>query len=98
MTIRIEAVKENLRAIQPLLRERYKVESIGVFGSYVRNQQREDSDLDLLVEFYEIIDLFTLVELRDFLSTHLGVKVDLALRSALKPHIRDNILDEVVYV
>jgi predicted nucleotidyltransferase len=94
----VEAAKRKLKEILPVLRERFSVKRIGVFGSYVRGEQKKGSDLDVLVEFYETIDLFELVELEDFLSESLGVKVDLALQSALKPRIKDVILGEVVYV
>jgi predicted nucleotidyltransferase len=94
----IEAAKRKLKEILPVLRERFSVKRIGVFGSYVRGEQKKGSDLDVLVELYETVDLFELVELEDFISESLGVKVDLVLQSALKPRIKDRILSEVVYV
>ena len=94
----IEEIKEALRKQKPTLRDRYNVESIGIFGSYVRGEQKKKSDLDVLVEFYRTIDLFTFVELEDFLSEVLGVKVDLVMKSALKPRIKDRILKEAVYL
>jgi predicted nucleotidyltransferase len=51
--------------------------------------QKKKSDLDVLVEFYRTIDLFTFVELEDFLSEVPGVKVDPVMKSALKPRIKD---------
>lgn len=98
MTIDIEVAKRKLAETLPLLRDRFKVESIGVFGSYVKDQQREGSDLDVLVVFSETIDLFTLVELQNFLTDLLQVKVDITLRQTLKSRIRERILQEVVYV
>jgi len=50
------------------------------------------------VEFSEPISLFKYVELEDFLSVEIGVKVDLVMRNALKPRIRDGILREAVYL
>jgi predicted nucleotidyltransferase len=94
----IEAAKRKLKEILLVLRERFSVKRIGVFGSYVRGEQKKGSDLDVLVELYETVDLFELVELEDFISESLGVKVDLVLQSALKPRIKDRILSEVVYV
>ena len=94
----IEEIKEALRKQKPTLRDRYNVESIGIFGSYVRGEQKKKSDLDVLVEFYRTIDLFTFVELEDFLSEVLGVKVDLVMKSTLKPRIKDRILKEAVYL
>ena len=80
------------------LRERFKVKEIGVFGSYVRGMQRSGSDVDVLVEFEEPVGLFDFMDLEDYLSGLLGVKVDLVSRKALKPHIGEHILGEVVYV
>ena len=94
----IEDIKNKLDALKPLLRERFKVKTIGVFGSYVRGEQNKKSDLDILVDFSEPIGLFKFVELEDFLSQELVVKVDLVMRDALKPRIKDSILREAVYV
>ncbi|WXG47226.1 MAG: nucleotidyltransferase family protein [Candidatus Atabeyarchaeum deiterrae] len=96
--MKVESAKKKLRELLPILRERFSIKRIGIFGSYVRGEQRRGSDLDILVDFYETIDLFQLVELEDFLSDELGVKVDLVLRNDLKPRIKDRILGEVVYV
>jgi len=87
-----------IRARLPVLRARYKVKSIGVFGSYVRGDQEETSDLDLLVEFDEPPSLFEFVRLESYLSGLLGVQVDLVMRSALKPRIGEHILHELVPV
>jgi uncharacterized protein len=96
--MKIEELKTQLEALKPVLKEQYKVETIGIFGSYVRGEQKKKSDLDVLVEFFETPSLFEFVELEDFLSQKLGVKVDLVLRDALKPRVKDSILKEAVYV
>jgi len=96
--MKIENLKSQIEALKPALRERFKVETIGIFGSYVRGEQKRKSDLDILVEFSETPSLFEFVELEDFLSQKLGIKVDLVMRDALKPRIRDSILSEAVYV
>ena len=96
--MKIENLKSQIEALKPALRERFKVETIGIFGSYVRGEQKRTSDLDILVEFSEAPSLFEFVELEDFLSQKLGIKVDLVMRDALKPRIRDSILSEAVYV
>jgi predicted nucleotidyltransferase len=74
------------------------VQTIGIFGSYVRGEQKKKSDLDILVEFSEPIGLFKFVELEDFLSQELNLKVDLVMKDALKPRIKDSILKEAIYV
>ena len=80
------------------LREKFKVKEIGIFGSYVRGEAKETSDVDILVEFDETPSLFEFIELETYLSELLGVKVDLIMKRALKPHIKQHILREVVYV
>lgn len=82
----------------PLLGERYKVESLGVFGSFVRHEQSGNSDLDVLVTFREPPSLLGLIELENYLSDTLGVKVDLAMKDALKRRIGERILKEVVEI
>jgi len=82
----------------PILAERYKVKYLGVFGSYIRNEQKRTSDLDLLVEFYETPSLFQYIRFERYLSELLGVKVDLVMKDALKPAIGKHILKEVVQV
>ncbi len=68
------------------------------FGSYTRGQQSKESDLDILVEFYETIDLFMYMELEEFLSEALGIKVDLVMKDTLKPRIKEKILKEAIPV
>jgi predicted nucleotidyltransferase len=82
----------------PLLAERYRVKSLGMFGSYVRHEQRAGSDLDLLVTFYELPSLLKFIELENYLTDTLGVKVDLVMPDTLKPRIGQRILNEVVPV
>ena len=80
------------------LEEKYKVKEIGVFGSYVRGEQKKRSDIDILVEFKEPIGLFIFMDLEEFLKNLLGVKVDLVSKKALKPIIGKYILKETVYI
>jgi len=80
------------------LREKYNVKSIGLFGSYARDEQKDRSDVDILVEFSKPIGFFKFMELEEYLSKKLGVKVDLVTSDALKPMIKSQIMREVVYV
>ena len=77
-------IKIALEKLKPLLKERYQVETIGFFGSYAREEQNKNSDIDILVEFTDSnsIDLFDFIELEDFLS---------------KPLIKEQILKETIY-
>ena len=91
-----EAIEKTLRSNKPYLESRFGVRKIGFFGSYVRGEATEDSDIDVLVELSEPLG-WELVDLREFLEDALGVKVDLVTVKALKPQLSDAILREVVY-
>jgi predicted nucleotidyltransferase len=80
----------------PELSRRYKVKSLGIFGSYLRGEADEESDIDLLVDLEEeSLTLLEFIALENRLSDLLGAKVDLVERSALKPAIGRRILEEV---
>ncbi len=95
----LEEMTDRLRQTLPNLRQRYGVRHLWLFGSYVRAEQTENSDLDLLVTFDNPhLSLIQFIQLEQELSTLLGVKVDLVEREALKPTIGRRILQEVVAV
>jgi len=94
----ISEIKRELEKLKPLLKERFKVKRIGIFGSYLRKEAKKGSDLDILVEFSEPIGFFKFIELEDFLSQKLRLKVDLVLKKALKPFIKESILKETIYL
>ncbi|HID90786.1 TPA: nucleotidyltransferase [Candidatus Bathyarchaeota archaeon] len=100
MTKNIDGIKKKLEGLKPTLMGNFKVKSIGIFGSYVRGEERKGSDLDILVEFEGSAELSLLdfVRLENFLSNALGVKVDLVEKNTLKPRIGKRILEEVVNV
>lgn len=89
---------EVLRHYKQDLKERYKVKSLGIFGSYVRNEQKRGSDLDVLVEFYDPPSLLRFLQLEHYLSDLLGVRVDMVMKDVLKPAIGRRIFSEVVFV
>ncbi len=94
----LSEVRHALRSLLPVLAERYQVASIALFGSYVRAEQRPESDLDVLVTFHQTPSLFGFIRLEQFLSDQLGVRVDLVMRDALKPYIGERILHEATPV
>ena len=96
--ITIEQIRKVLRDQLPIISERYQVESMGLFGSYVRHQQGTGSDLDVLVVFKEAPSLLEFIELENYPSDLMGIKVDLVMKDALKPNIGRRILREVVAV
>lgn len=96
--ISIERIKEILVNHKKDIKEKYSVKEIGIFGSYVRGEEKQKSDLDVLVEFGGSIDFFLFLELEEYLSDLIGVKVDLVMKKVLKPRIGRHILEEAIYV
>ena len=96
----LEEIKARLERLKPTLKEKFEVETIGIFGSYTRGEQSKKSDVDILVEFSEDAEVgfFKFLDLEEFLARKLGVKVDLVTKNALKPYIGKRILQEVVMV
>jgi len=90
----IELLKKNENEI----RKRFGVRKIGIFGSFARGEEREGSDIDILVEFqdnYETFDNF--MDLKFLLRDLFERKIDLVTIDALRPQLKDNILQEVIY-
>ena len=91
-------IRSTLEVHREELRKGYSVKEIGIFGSYLKGEQKEASDLDILVEFEKPIGLLNFVRLKNYLSDLFGVNVDLVMKKALKPGIGQRILSEVQYV
>ncbi len=91
-------IKEILRKNKKMLSKEFKVKQLALFGSFVRGEQKRNSDIDILVGFYEPVDFFTFLDLEECLSKLLGGKVDLVSKKALKPRIGKFILQEMVCV
>lgn len=96
----IEKITQILKMHKSELKKKYRIKEIGVFGSYIRGEDKQGSDLDVLVEFEKDArtGLLEFINLENYLSEVLGVKVDLVEKSALKPRIGKHILKEVVYL
>ena len=96
----LKETKTQLELLKPVLKERFQVETIGIFGSYTRGEQKNKSDIDILVTFTEPnnIDLIDFIELKQFLTRKLKTKVDLVEKDTLKHRIKDKILQETIYV
>jgi len=93
-------IREALEIIRRYdLKAKYGVKRIGFFGSFVKGEQKENSDIDVLVEFEKEAKTFdNYMNLKFFLEEIFGRKVDLVIFDALKPDIKDQILKEVKYV
>jgi hypothetical protein len=94
----LNEIKKIIEMHKQELEEKYNVSEIGIFGSYVSGEKRQNSDLDILVSFSKAPSFFGYLEVEEYLTDLLGVEVDLVIKRALKPNIGKNILDKVVYV
>lgn len=94
----LDEIRKVLKKHKSLLRNKYHVNTIGIFGSCLRNEQIADSDIDILVDFTDPISLFEFIDMEEELSSLLHANVDLVSRDALKPYIGKNILNEVQLV
>lgn len=99
-TVIVDVMRRSLSEQMPELQTRYGVKSLGIFGSFIHGKQNKRSDIDLLVEFDDLVPvtLVTFVALERELGRLLGKKVDLVERNTLKPVIGRRILEEVILV
>ena len=93
-----DEIKAILEENKDTIRDKFKVDEIGIFGSYVKGEQTDESDVDILVTFREPIDFFIFLHLEEYLTALMNIKVDLVTKKALKPHIGKEILRETMYV
>ena len=91
-------IQKILQANLVTFREDYRVTSLGIFGSYARGEQSEESDVDILIDYEKAPSLSKLVELRIVLSELTGLKVDLVTKNGLKPRIQEQMFADVIYL
>jgi len=95
----IEQIKSVFSQHMDYIKEQFHVVELGCFGSFVKNSQREDSDVDVLVSFEKgHKDFFNYMRLKNYLEDITGLKVDLVIKEAVKPQIEERIFSEVTYV
>jgi len=89
---------ELLRQHEPIIRKRFGVAKIGIFGSFVRGEERPESDVDVLVTFKKGQKTFDhYMDCKFYLEDLFGRKVDLVMKGAIKKRLKEYILREVVY-
>jgi len=93
----LKKIEKILKGNKENIKKKFYVEKIGIFGSFSKGEETPDSDVDILVEFNGPIG-WDFIELNDYLEHILGKKVDLVSIKALKPQLKDDILNEVVYI
>jgi predicted nucleotidyltransferase len=94
----LDEIKEILTKHKEEVQQEYKVRELGIFGSFVRGEQKKRSDIDILVEYSELPDLLKLIELENRLQKLLKRKVDLIEKSGIRTELKERILKEVVYI
>ena len=92
----LDETKKQLHDIKPVLKAKYKVETIEIFGSYARRGQTPQSDIDLLVTYTEAPDIVEVNNIKRFLRRKLGVKVDIVSKKYINPLIKEKILKEAI--
>ena len=93
----LKAIKLILAKNKQHLLADYPIKSLAIFGSYARKEQNEESDLDLLVEFYDKIGI-RFIDLADEIELEVGLKVDLVSKNGIKPKYLQLIQQEMIYV
>ena len=95
----VEEIKEIINYHLPQLKQKFGIKEIGLFGSYARGEQTEYSDIDVLIEFEEGKKSFdNYMDLKFYLEELFGVKIDLVIKSSIRPKLRNHILRDIIYV
>ncbi len=93
-----EEIIEFLRAHKSYIEQHFGVLRIGLFGSYVRGDAREDSDIDIAVEMLDENIFRNFFRLERYLKEHLKKEIDLGIEGAIKPYARQSVMKEIIYV
>ena len=94
----LDEIRTIVRQHRDVLGEKYGIAVVGVFGSYVRGEQKGQSDIDLLVDILHPISLLELVGAEIYLSEALGLKVDLVPKRDVREELRETIFAEAVTI
>jgi hypothetical protein len=92
----LQTIQQKLQAAKPALSERYHINSMGLFGSMVRNDYTDDSDIDIIVEFNQPVGI-EFIDLANELENMFQRRVDLVSRAGIKPQYLQHIQPEIVY-
>jgi len=93
---RLEKIKQIISQHKQELEQKFKVKRIAIFGSYVRKEQKEESDVDILVEFTKPVSLLHIVSLENYLSDVLEIKVDIVPEKNIRKELKETILKEAI--
>ena len=98
MKNKLDHIVTKLRQELPYIQKEFDVDTVELFGSYLRKEQNSKSDLDLLVAFKKTPGLFKFLRLERYLSDVLQIKVDLVPKDSIKPSLRNQILNNTLHV
>jgi len=87
-----------LKQLNEEIRQKYKGRIIGLFGSYARGEETDQSDIDLLIEKEANVSLFVLGGMKVYLEEKLNKKVDIVTTAALREEIKPYIMNELIYI
>lgn len=93
-----QALINKIESTKEVLRERFGITKIAVFGSYARGEEREDSDIDIVILEMKQKNGLTIAKAKKYLSEELHMNVDLGLFDSLRLFVKKRIEKELVYV
>ena len=91
-------IKQKLKNLKPQLEKEYFIKQIGIFGSYLREEQTKESDIDVLVEFKKPVSLLKIISLENYISDILEIKVDIVPKNNIRKELKKHILKEAELV
>ncbi len=94
--VRFTKIKDILTKEKDTLRKKYKIKEISLFGSFVRGEQKERSNLDILVSFTEPVSLLDIAKLEVYLSDLLGIKIDIVPKEDVRSELKKIIDQEAI--
>ncbi len=95
---RLDELKHTLASYKHELEDKYHVKEIGIFGSYAREKQTNNSDLDVLIEFNKPVSLLQIISLENYISDILGIKVDVVTKNNIREELKEAILKDTFLV
>jgi uncharacterized protein len=93
-----QEIISKLKAQKAILFKKYKIKNIGIFGSYIRNEETNDSDIDILVEFTETPGMKEFFQAEEYLEKLLNKKIDMVREKAIRKELKEEIMSEVIYI
>ncbi len=94
----VREVEKILKNFKNDIKQNYKAEVVGIFGSFARGEQKSDSDVDILVKFHKDATLFDFMRLSMFLQEKIGIDVDIVPQDAIREELRERIVKEAIFI